>query len=209
MIETREVNIWDSNIIPDYTFDVDGVKLIIIYVIGALLNPKTFKELKTKDLTDIKLPQIDKIIMIVNFSCDYYQYTEVFYDSVKSCMLDQFLKSIEPRMQPQFMLMLNGWSYSAVNRIIIKNRIPICSDLDFAFLIFGCIKTLSVINEFIYTKMKAEFTNFLVKSVYSVKDIELINLINYTDLDKKEYDILIGCLPDRLIEKMTKLVNQQ
>jgi hypothetical protein len=206
MVELSEVSIWDANILTDKTYDVVEIHDIIHHVIGGLIVDRIFSLLKSKVFSG-NTPQIQRVCDIINASYHRIHYIDLFYQAAKKCELDQFIKYIEPRIEPQYLMMLNGWSYSMPSRIIIQNKMPINKNADFAFLLQRAIQTLAELDDFnIYNAMKSELINFLIKMSYTITDDELYAFISESILTKKQQIILTECLPIKLHDRISLLI---
>jgi hypothetical protein len=206
MVELSVVSIWDVNILSDKTYDIDEIIDTIHYVLGGLIMDDIFDVLKNKAFS-ANIPQIGCICDIINASQYRTDYIYLFYQAIKKCKLDQFIKYIESRTEPQYLLMLNGWSYTIQGRVIIQNKMPTHATADFAFLVQHAIQTLAEIKDsFIYNTMKSELINFLIKMSYSVTDEELYAFVNGVSLNEKQYIILMECLPIKIHNRLSALI---
>lgn len=194
-----DVNIWCKYLLEDQTYDVIGLMHFLNGLFCALHSYSAFITF-SKTIYFVSIPQYDLFKKIVTDSPTKDEFITSLFNAIRDCKLQQFIKTIAPRVNPQYILMFNGWGYEMPERIIINRKMASNPDADLAFLIHSAIRSLNLMHGLIYTKMKHELINFLIKISYNIKTEQLCYINDVDSFSESEYNLFIECIPDKWLK---------
>lgn len=193
------IDIWCKYILADQTYDIIGLMHFLNGFFCALQSDTAYANfLKTSYF--ISIPQYNIFKQLLADSPTKDDFIVAFFNAVRDCRLQQFIKTIAPRVNPQYILMFDGWGYDPPERVIINRKITTDPEADLAFLIHSAIKSLNLMHGKIYAKMKHELVNFLIKISYNIKSEQLYHINEIDDFSESEYTLFIECLPEKWLK---------